>query len=255
MTNFSKVLVAVTVMGAAIGSTAASAAGAPGTTVVLVHGAWSNSSAWDRVIPHLEAAGLKVVSVNNALGSLKDDVANTLRVIDDQTGPVLLVGHSYGGMVITEAGLDDKVKGLVYVAAFVPGPGQSTNAILSQFPAPAWFASLHVDAKGYAYWPADAMGTYFAAGLPKAEVRLLAATQGPVKLSVNDDAVGDKVAYDGKPAWSVVSTEDQIIPAPLQAHFADVIKSKVINVKAGHLPMLVAPKAVADAIIKAAGSI
>jgi pimeloyl-ACP methyl ester carboxylesterase len=233
----------------------ACAAELSGKSVVLVHGAWSNSSAWDKVIPLLEEAGLTVVSVNNPLASLEGDVANTRRVIDDQTQPVLLVGHSYGGVVITEAGLDEQVKGLVYVAAFAPEPNQSTNMILSQFPAPAWLATLHADAQGFAYWPADAMEQYFAAGLTTAEVRILAASQGPVSLSVNDDAVGAEVAYANKPTWSVVAEQDQIIPAPLQMHFADVMKSTVISVDSGHLPMLVKPAEVAAAIITAAAAI
>jgi pimeloyl-ACP methyl ester carboxylesterase len=224
-------------------------------TVVLVHGAWANSSSWDRVIPLLDEAGLKVVAVSNPLASLKGDVANTNRVIDDQTGPVVLVGHSYGGVVITEAGNNDKVKALVYVAAFAPQPGQSVNAILAPFGKPEWFDKLHADAQGFTDWPEDAMAQYFAAGLPQEEIKVLAATQTPIFAGINDQPIGDTAAYANKPAWSVVADQDQIIPAPLQLQFADTMKSTVAHVPAGHLVMLIAPEEVAKAIITAAEAV
>jgi pimeloyl-ACP methyl ester carboxylesterase len=251
MSTFNRGLFAAAVfMASGVGGSAALAA-EPAKTVVLVHGAWADGSSWSEVVPLLEAAGLNVVAVQNPLSTLKGDVANTVRVIDDQPGDVILVGHSYGGVVITEAGNDPKVKALVYVAAFAPGPKQSVNAILSAFPLPEWFKLLHADAGGYITWPVEPMGKYFASGLPAAQVRVLAATQHPTFAGVNDDAVGDTVAYAGKPTWSVVSENDQIIPAPLQMHFAEVMKSTVVPVKTGHLPMFADPKGVAAAIITA----
>lgn len=243
------VLVAAVMM--ASGAAGSAAAADPAKTVVLVHGAWADGSSWAQVVPLLEAAGLNVVAVQNPLSSLKADIANTVRVIDDQPGDVILVGHSYGGVVITEAGNDPKVKALVYVAAFAPGPKQSVNMILSAFPPPEWFSQLHADAGGYVSWPVEQMGKYFASGLPADQVKVLAATQHPTFAGVNDEAIGDKVAYAGKPAWSVVSQNDLIIPAPLQMHFADVMKSTVVPVETGHLPMFADPKGVADAIITA----
>ena len=249
------------VLVASLGAFALAAAGAataqttaPPKTVVLVHGAWADGSSWSKVVPYLQAAGLHVVAVQNPLASLPGDVANVVRVIDDQPGDVVLVGHSYGGMVISEAGNDPKVKALVYVAAFTPQPGQSVNAILAPFPPPAWLKMLHADAGGYVTWPADAMAAEFASGLPASEAKVLAATQHPTFAGVNNQPVGDKVAYASRPTWSVVSQDDHIIPAPLQMHFAQLMKSKVVPVKTGHLPMLADPKAVADAIIAAARS-
>lgn len=251
-TLFRKILMTSLGMVAAFSATLATAQtpSAP-KTVVLVHGAWADGSSWSKVVPYLQAAGLNVVAVQNPLASLPGDVANVTRVINDQAGDVILVGHSYGGMVISEAGNNSKVKALVYVAAFAPQPGQSVNAILAPFPPPAWLKMLHADAGGYVTWPADAMAAEFASGLPASEARVLAATQHPTFAGVNDQAIGDKVAYASRPTWSVVSQQDHIIPAPLQMHFAEVMKSHVVTVKTGHLPMLADPKAVADAIIAA----
>lgn len=237
----------------AFASPAAAQAGTA-KTVVLVHGAWADGSSWNRVIPYLQAAGLTVVAVQNPLQSLEGDVANTTRVINDQPGDVLLVGHSYGGVVITEAGNNPKVKALVYVAAFAPGPNQSVESILAGFPAPVWFPLLHADAGGYVSWPADAMAQYFSTGLSAEDQRVFAASQHPTFAGVNSGAVGATAAWSSRPVWSVVAEQDQIIPAPLQMAFAQAMGSTVVPVDAGHLAMLSEPEAVARAIIAAAGS-
>lgn len=231
--------------------TLATSAAPPDKTVVLVHGAWADGSSWNKVIPYLLDAGLHVVAVQNPLKSLPDDVANVTRVINDQAGSVVLVGHSYGGMVISEAGNHPKVRSLVYVAAFSPEPGQSVNDILAPFPKPPWVEKLHVDAGGFVTWPADLLQKEFASGLPVQLARTIASTQHPTFHGVNNDKVGTTLAYSTRPSWSVVSSEDRIIPAPLQMHFADVMKAKVVTVKTGHLPMLADPKAVARTIVAA----
>lgn len=223
-------------------------------TVVLVHGAWADGTSWSRVIPYLLAAGLNVVAVQNPLASLEGDVANTTRVINDQADDVILVGHSYGGVVITEAGNNPKVKALVYVAAFAPKPGESVNSILSAFPKPAWFATLHADAGGYVTWPLDSWKSEFATGLPSGEQDMLHATQHPTFYGVNDNAVGATAAWATRPVFSVVSQQDHIIPAPLQMLFAQQMHSTVVPVEAGHLAMLIAPEETAKAIIAAANS-
>jgi pimeloyl-ACP methyl ester carboxylesterase len=245
--------VAVAIGGAALLATTAAAQDAD-KTVVLVHGAWADGSSWSRVIPYLHEAGLRVVAVQNPLTGFEDDVAATARVIADQPGDVVLVGHSYGGMVISEAGKSDKVKALVYVAAFSPKPGQSVNAILSAFPPPPWLAQLHVDGGGYVTWPEGPMASEFSSGLSAEDARLVFAVQHPTFHAVNDGAVGDTVAWQGRPVWSLVAEQDHVIPGPLQMAFAQQMNATVSAVPTGHLPMFSDPRAVADTIIAAARS-
>ena len=129
------------------------------TTVVLVHGAFADGSSWNGIIPLLQAAGLNVVAVQNPLTSLADDVAATKRAIDTQKGPVVLVGHSWAGTVITEAGDDDRVKALVYVAAFAPAAGQTTNDLGKDYPPPPGLANPIADAAGFLTLSPDAVAT------------------------------------------------------------------------------------------------
>lgn len=246
--------------GAAVMAAASLAMAGPGMaqdkpTIILVHGAWADGSCWNEVIPHLQAAGLKVVAVQNPMSSLEADVATVSRAIADQSGDVVLVGHSYGGVVISEAGNDPKVKSLVYVAAFAPGPNQSVNSILSGFPPPEWFSSLHADAGGWVTWPAEPMARWFSAGLPADQQAVLAATQHPTFHGVNDDAIGATAAWSTHPTHYVVADGDQIIPAPLQNHFAAAMNATVTHVDGGHLIMLAQPRAVADAIVAAANAV
>lgn len=231
---------------------AAMAQDAPKKTVVLVHGAWANGSSWYKVIPILEKAGLNVVAVHNPLSSMAADVANTRRVIEDQPGSVILVGHSYGGAVITEAGNSDKVESLVYVAAFAPEAGQSINAIIQPFGTPEYFPSIHADAGHYSVWPADAMHKWFAPDVSAGEVAVMAATQAPFFLGIFEETVS-QAAYVSKPSWYVVATQDQIIPPPLQTHFAEMMKATVVPVEGSHVAMVSQPEAVAKAILAAAG--
>ena len=231
-------------------SSAAVAAGAP-PTVVLVHGAWADGSSFAKVIPLLQAKGLDVVAVHNPMSSFEADVDNTRRVIDDQPGDVILVGHSYGGAVITEAGNSDKVRALVYVAAFAPAAGQSVNAIVAAAPAPPeWQPSIHADARGYLSWPADAMAKYFAPDIPAGEAAVLAATQGPVFAGAFDGKITSP-AFAAKPSWYVIADQDQIIPPQLQAIFAGAMGATEVHVASSHVPMLSQPQAVADAILAA----
>ncbi|ADL01043.1 alpha/beta fold hydrolase [Brevundimonas subvibrioides] len=239
------------ILAAASLSLAGSAGAQTPPTVVLVHGAWADGSSWETVIPYLHRAGLRVVAVQNPLSSLEADVANVNRVIADQPGDVVLVGHSYGGVVISEAGNSPGVKGLVYVTAFAPGPNQGVNSILSGFPPPVWFPLLHADAGGWVTWPAEAMATYFSAGLPPELQTVLAATQHPTFFKVNDDTIGAVPAWTHHPTTYVVATQDQIIPPPLQQAFAQAIGATVVPVDGGHLVMLAQPEAVAAAIIAA----
>lgn len=227
---------------------------ADGPVVVLVHGAWANGSSWAKVIPLLQARGLEVVAVHNPLSSFEADVAATRRVIAGQARDVILVGHSYGGAVITEAGTEPKVRALVYVAAFAPSDGESVNAIVRGAEQPKWSGEIRADARGMLTWSADGMAKYFAPDLPAQEAALLAATQAPLFAGAFDGKV-TSAAYRQKPNWYVVADDDRIIPAPLQRAFATKMGAKTSHVASSHVPMLSQPEAVAEAILAAAGSV
>jgi pimeloyl-ACP methyl ester carboxylesterase len=218
--------------------------------VVLVHGAWADGSSWAKVIPLLEAAGLHVVAVQNPLTSLQDDVAAVQRAIALQDGPVLLVGHSYGGAVITEAGTDPKVAGLVYVAAFAPDAGQAVGELGKEFPPAPGGAEIRPDAGGFLMMTRKGIEEDFAQDLPRAERKILAATQGPT----NGAALGAKVtnaAWKTKPTWYVVAANDRMIAPDLERQFAKTMKAKTITVPSSHVPMLSHAQQVAKLIIEA----
>ena len=166
---FKKVIAAAAVSAAVLASAAgpsATAWAADSPAIVLVHGAWANGSSWARVVPLLQARGLEVIAVHNPLTSFEADVAATRRVIDAQKKDVILVGHSYGGAVITEAGNSSKVRALVYVAAFAPLKGESVNAIVGAHGKPEWSNEIRADAGGMLTWSAAGMPKYFAPDLP-----------------------------------------------------------------------------------------
>ncbi len=224
-----------------------------GKTVVLVHGAFADGSSWDKVIPLLEARGLHVVAVQNPLSSLADDAAAAKRTIDAQTGPVVLVGHSWGGAVITEAGTDDKVKALVYVAAFAPDSGQSINEKLKGLPAPVWASELRKDSGNFLTLSEKGIDEDFAQDLTPAQKHIVFATQGPWAASATDDKITD-AAWQHKPSYFVVADHDRMIDPRLQNAMADHIKATVTHANASHVAMVSQPKVVADAIIAAARS-
>lgn len=225
-----------------------------GKNVVLVHGAFADGSSWDKVIPLLESKGLNVVAVQNPLTSLKDDVAATQRVIEQQKGPVVLVGHSWGGVVITQAGVDDRVKALVYVAAFSPDSGQSINDMLKGLPAPPWASALVKDSGGFLKLSTEAILQHFAQDLPRAQALNIAVTQGPWSANCLDEKVTE-AAWHNKPSYVVISNNDHMIGPPLQETMAKRIKAKVFKADSSHVVMLSKPEAVAAAIIEAAKSI
>jgi pimeloyl-ACP methyl ester carboxylesterase len=173
-------------------------------TVVLVHGAFADGSSWNKVIPILHARGFDVIAVQNPLTSLADDVAATRRAMEGAKSPVVLVGHSWGGAVITQAGADEKVKALVYVAAFAPDAGKSINDILKQGPAPAWGAKLRRDSEGFLTLPPDIIASDFAQDLPAAEAKLVAATQGPWAERCPADVLS-VASWQRKPSWYVLA--------------------------------------------------
>jgi pimeloyl-ACP methyl ester carboxylesterase len=219
--------------------------------VVLVHGAWGDGSNWSKVIPLLEAKGLHVVAVQNPLTSLADDVASTIRAIALQDGPVLLVGHSYGGAVITEAGNDPKVTGLVYVAAFTPDAGEAAGDLGKDFPSSPGLGELRPDAFGFLSLTPKGISEDFAQDLSTAEKQMIIATQHPT----SGAALGGKVttaAWKSKPSWYVVAKNDRMISPQFEEAMAKQIKAKSITVTSSHLAMLAKPVEVADFIANAA---
>jgi pimeloyl-ACP methyl ester carboxylesterase len=223
----------------------------PVKNVVLVHGAWADGSSWAKVIPFLEAAGLHAVAVQNPLTSLQDDVAATQRAIALQDGPVILVGHSYGGAVISEAGTDPKVVGLVYVAAFAPDAGQAVGELGKEFPPAPGGAEIRPDASGFLLMTSKGVEEDFAQDIPKPQRRILAATQGPT----NGACFGAKLtnaAWKSKPNWYVVAANDRMIAPDLERQFAKTMKAKTITVPSSHVAMLSHAQKVAQLIIDAA---
>jgi pimeloyl-ACP methyl ester carboxylesterase len=248
--SIKQVVAAAAVSAAGIGS-AACAQDAP--SIVLVHGAWANGSSWATVVPLLQARGLDVIAVHNPLSSFEADVAATRRVIEDQEGDVILVGHSYGGAVITEAGTSEKVRALVYVAAFAPAEGESVNSIVGAHGQPEWFGEIYADAGGNLTWSAEGMARYFAPDIPAEEAALLSATQAPLFAGAFDGQVAS-AAFTQKPSWFVIADDDRIIPAALQSFFAERMGATTIHVPSSHVAMLSQPQAVADAILAAVGA-
>lgn len=232
-------------------STATQKTSQPVKNIVLVHGAWADGSNWLKVIPRLEARGFHVVAVQNPLTSLADDVATTRRAIALEDGPVLLVGHSYGGVVITEAGDDSKVVGLVYVSAFAPDVGESSLSLNRTVAATPESFEMRTDAAGFVKITAKGIMEDYAQDLSEPEQRNLVATQGPTSM----DAIGAPVmntAWRSKPSWYIVATNDRAILPELQVKMAKRIDAVTISIAASHAVMLSHPEEVADFILRAA---
>src|ERR1051325_1474607 len=223
----------------------------PVKNIVVVHGAFADGSSWAKVTTILQAKGYNVTAVQNPLTSFADDVAATNRALALQTGPVILVGHSWGGAVMTETGMAPKVVGLVYVAAFGPDADEVVGDIGKNYPAPPSFAAPIIDQEGFMSLSTDAVVKHFASDLPAAEGKVLAETQGPI----NASAFGTKVstvAWKTKPSWYIVGKLDQAIAPDEERFFAKRMKATTTELNTSHVPMLSKPKEVAAVIIDAA---
>ena len=219
-------------------------------TVLLVHGAWADGSSWAKVIPLLEAKGLHVVAVQIPLTSFADDVAATQRAIDLEDGPLLLVGHSYGGAVITEAGNDPKVAGLVYVSAVAPDKGESALGLIMSVPTPIG-AELRPDKSGFLKLTPKGVAEDFAQDLSSKEIAILTATQVPANVAAMKGEVTNP-AWKSKPSWYIIGGNDRAISPDLESDQAKKIGAKAITVPSSHVIMLSKPAKVADVIINAA---
>ena len=219
-------------------------------TVVLVHGAFADGSSWKRVIDKLQRQHTEVIAVQLPLTSLKEDVAATQRAIARAHGDVVLVGHSWGGTVISEAGNDARVKSLVYVAAFAPDSGQSTADLAGSYPAPPGSAGIAKTADGFLYLPGKSVRQDFAPDIKVGEQSTLTVTQGPIRA----DAFAQKVthaAWRDKPGWYVVSKNDRMINPDLERAMAKAINAKTTEVAASHVSMVSQPEEIARVIEQA----
>jgi pimeloyl-ACP methyl ester carboxylesterase len=223
--------------------------------VVLVHGFWSGAAHWGKVIVELDRRGYgSLHAVENPLTSLADDARRTQQMIKQIDGPVLLVGHSYGGAVITEAGDLPNVAGLVYIAAFAPDAGEGLGAITEEMP-PVAAANIAPDSDGYVWIPPDKFRETFCQDLPADEALVMAVTQKAPIGSTFADTVTDP-AWNKKPTWYQVSTEDRMIHPDNQRRMAQRMNPrKTIEIAASHALLASQATAVSDLIHEAAGSV
>jgi pimeloyl-ACP methyl ester carboxylesterase len=223
------------------------------TNIVLVHGFWADGSSWDKVIPILQNAGHKVIAVQLPLHSLADDVATTKRAVEQLDGPTILVGHSYGGFVITNAAYNNSnVTGLVYVAAFAPNEGQSLGDFFDVRKLPKDF--LKTDSGGFAYINPDLFHDMFAQDVDLAQAKVMAATQKPPDLSILGEKSGPP-AWKQLPTWYQVSESDHMIPPDVERMFAKQINATTISVNASHVPFISHPDQIAQLILNAANKL
>jgi len=226
-------------------------------TIILVHGAFADGSSWNKVIPILQKRGYQAIAVQNPLTSLGDDVAAVERAISEVKGKVILVGHSWGGAVITQAGNNDKVKALVYVAAYAPSEGQSIDSISREAYAERKVPNVPgfndpVITDGYIRLKEDAIIKYFAQDLPLQEAKNIAAGQGRFHVSTLTAKI-TVPAWKSKPSFYVVADNDQIISPQVEAEMAKKIHATTSHIPASHVVMLSKPAEVAEVIFKAAG--
>ena len=219
--------------------------------VVLVHGLFADGSCWSEVIARLQAAGMNATSVQNPLTTLDAAVAAAQRALALQDGPTVLVGHSFSGMIVTEAGVDPKVVSLVYVAARAPDAGEDYTALAKRFPTPPASAGI-VFSGDYGQLSEAAFLRDFAGDLPAEKARVLYAVQAPFKRELLAGKV-TQAAWRVKPSWYAVSTEDRTINPDLERFMAKRMGATTIEVKASHLSLISQPDAIAKLILSAAG--
>jgi pimeloyl-ACP methyl ester carboxylesterase len=231
-----------------------SAQAQPRPTIVLVHGAFADAAGWSGIIDRLQRRGYNVVAVENTLTGLPQDVATTKRLVDAQPGDVVLVGHSYGGAVISGASAGDpKVKALVYVAAFAPDANEPLNAVGKKFPAPPLNAALKPDAAGFLYVDTARVHDVFAADLPRSQTRIVAATQKPLIAAAFDQS-NPGAGWKTIPSWFIVAKNDKSINPDVERFYAKRAKSTTTEVESSHVVFLSHPDTVVSVIVAAANA-
>jgi pimeloyl-ACP methyl ester carboxylesterase len=225
------------------------ASGSGARNVVLVHGLFADGSCWTEVIPRLQAAGLNVTSVQNPLTTLDDAVAETQRVLARQDGPTVLVGHSFSGMIVTEAGVDPKVSAVVYIAARAPDAGEDYTELAKKFPTPPASAGIVFDGDEGRLTEAAFLRD-FGGDLPEARARVLYAVQQPFHKALLTGKT-KHAAWRSKPSFYAVSTEDRTINPDLERFMAKRMKATTIEVKASHLALISHPEEISNLILQA----
>ncbi|MDX3915277.1 MULTISPECIES: alpha/beta hydrolase [Olivibacter] len=227
------------------------AQGVPVKNIVLVHGAFADGSGWKGVYDILTKKGYHVSIVQNPLTSLRDDVAETQSVIEAQDGPVILVGHSWGGTVITEAGLHPKVSGLVYVAAFMPDKGETTGKWVAAAPAAPEAGFTAADRFGFVYFDPMKFHAGFAGDLSKAQSDFMNASQVPIIGKCFEEPV-ENAAWKMKPSYAIVATEDKVLNPETERVMYKRAHADVTEIKGSHVIFISQAEAVAEVIMKAA---
>ena len=221
-------------------------------SIVFAHGLWADGSCYNKVIPALQADGHQVVTAQNPLDTPEGDVATVIRALGRVSSPAILVGHSYGGTVITAAGTDDRVAGLVYIAALAPDADETSQSLLDQFPTTDVFAHIEI-ADGRIWLLPDGIEC-FAGDLPEAEQQLVWATHyAPAADLFAHDAEG--VAWRSKPSWYVVANNDRTVHPELERFVAERMGATTYDVDSSHVPMLSHPELVLDVIRTAANAV
>jgi pimeloyl-ACP methyl ester carboxylesterase len=251
-----QIILATVVASTALNATAlaqtptVSPGGNPAKNVVLVHGAFADGSGWRGVYEELTRRGYRVTIVQNPLTSLADDVASTQRVLDRQNGPSILVGHSWGGTVITEAGMHSNVVGLVYVSALAPDAGESTAQQYQGFAAtPEFVIETHKD--GFGSLSVEAFKAGFAHDASDADAAFMRDSQVPINMAAFATKLHN-AAWRTKPSWAVIATEDKAFDQAMLVHMAERIGANITRVSASHAVFMTQPKAVASTIDRAA---
>jgi pimeloyl-ACP methyl ester carboxylesterase len=223
--------------------------------IILVHGAWADGSCWSGVIESLQADGFQVRAPQFPLSSLADDVARLRQVLEFQNGPTIVVGHSYGGQIITALGADaPNVVGLVYIAAFGLDEGESLGALLSQGPVTPSLEHLFTDSRGYGWLSEDDFVNHFAADVEPAQAKVMYAVQQALASTAFTDVMGVP-AWKSLPSWYLVAQNDEAIPPDAERQFASRMGATTVEIPASHVAMVSHPAEVADLVEKAAEAV
>jgi pimeloyl-ACP methyl ester carboxylesterase len=221
-------------------------------TIVFCHGIWADGSCFSKVIPALQADGHEVISVQYGLDSYVEDLATVKRTLNRVSSPVILVGHSYGGATITGAGLDERVVGLVYIAAVAPDTGETVQSQLNKYPTDIFTRIEVADGR---VWLRPNGVEFFAGDLPQEEQKLVWATHYAPVADLFEQQKLENVAWKSKPSWFIVAKNDRTVHPDLQHFLAKRMAATVVEVESSHVPMLSKPDVVIDVIRKAAAAV